>query len=363
MVDLHSEDPHPPWPPAVLSTHLPECEAVSAAFAIVGDMKPLPMLEPASLARSAIDRNDMARGADGDLSELWQRPRVHGILAHRGYLLVASGGLLPVAEQQVPHDSTQIYLGVDDTDTHWIGIDLSDDGRAAVDASLSAQRDRDAVDFLDAPSSGIQAAEPTWLSLREIAEALSDRDVGLACELVAVGNWHRTHTHSPRNGAPTVPMRGGWVRRDPEAGSEHFPRTDPAVIMAVVHTDDDGTERILLGSNAAWPADRYSVLAGFVEPGETLENAVLREVWEEARVPCCNPRYLGSQPWPFPASLMLGFSVEAETLDFQADMVEISMLRWFTREELREQSASGAISTPGSVSIAGQLISAWLHNA
>lgn len=336
---------------------------MSLPFATVERMKPLPMLQPASLARSAVDRNDVARGSDGDLSELWQRSRVHGILAHRGYLLVASGGLVPVTEADVPEDSTQIYLGVDDTETHWIGIDLTDEGRAAIDSSLAAQRDRDAVDFLDAPASGIEAAEPTWLPLREIAEALSERDAGLACELVAVGNWHRTHTHSPRNGAPTVPMRGGWVRKDPEAGSEHFPRTDPAVIMAVVHTDDDGTERLLLGSNAAWPEDRFSVLAGFVEPGETLENAVLREVWEEARVPCRNPRYLGSQPWPFPASLMLGFSVEAQTLDFQADLVEISGLRWFTREELREQVDTGAVSVPGSVSIAGQLISAWMHNA
>lgn len=333
---------------------------MSVRFAIVDTMRPLPLLEPASLARSSVRRNHLSRGTDGDLSAVWARPGTRGVLAHRGYLLIASGHLVTVTADQVPEGGTQIYLGIDPDGADRIGVDLDDAGRSAVDARLAAERDRDAEDLLDGPTTGIHVTEPTWLDLRHVATELDDLDIGLACSLVAVGNWHRTHTHSPRNGSPTRPAVGGWVRRDPETGSEHFPRTDPAVIMAVVHTDGDGTERLLLGNNAQWPADRYSLLAGFVEPGETLEAAVIREVWEEAGVDCVRPVYVGSQPWPFPSSLMLGFTAEAVSRDTRADGDEITRVRWFTREELTAETAAGTVWVPGDVSIAGQILSAWL---
>ncbi len=333
---------------------------MSGAFAIVERMRPLPLLEPASLARSDVRRNHLSRGTDGDLSEVWARTGTRGVLAHRGYVLIASGRLFTVDAADAPATGTQVYLGTDAEGTEYIGIDLDDAGRSEVDSRLAADRDRDAEDLLDGPATGIHVSDPTWLDLRHVATELGDLDIGLACALVAVGNWHRTHTHSPRNGSPTVPMHGGWVRQDPDTGSEHFPRTDPAVIMAVVHTDDSGTERLLLGNNAQWPADRYSLLAGFVEPGETLEAAVIREVWEEAGVDCVRPAYVGSQPWPFPSSLMLGFTAEATSMDTRADGDEITRVRWFTREELAAEVAAKTVWVPGEVSIAGQILSAWL---
>ncbi|WP_236864186.1 NAD(+) diphosphatase [Brevibacterium daeguense] len=322
-------------------------------------MIPLPLLPPASLSRSAVRRNHLSRGTDGDLSDVWARSGTVGVLSHRGYLLVAAGRLFTVSPADVPPGGTQIYLGIDPEGRDYIGIDLDDEGRTAVDQRLARDRDRDAEDFLDSPS-GIHVTEPTWLGLRQIATELNDVDAGLACALVAVGNWHRTHTHSPRNGSPTEVVNGGWVRRDPGTGSEHFPRTDPAVIMAVVHTSPDGTERILLGNNAQWPEGRYSLLAGFVEPGETLEAAVIREVWEEAGVLCESPAYMGSQPWPFPSSLMLGFTAEATSLDLRPDGAELFAARWFTRQELLAEIEAGSVAVPGEVSIAGQILSSWL---
>lgn len=324
-------------------------------------MEPLPPITPVSLARQGIDRDHLGRGSDGDLGEVWAAGAL-AVFEHRGSLLVARGGLLRADHALVPADQTEVYLGRDGTQ-RFVGIGLDDAGRSTLDTTLAASRARDATDLLTAPGSGIDSAEPVWLPLRELAEALDDVDVSLACELVAVSNWHRAHPFSPLTGTPTEPVAGGWVRRDPETGSEHFPRTDPAVIVVIVHTDEDGVERVLLGNNAAWPADRFSLLAGFVEPGETLENAVIREIWEEAHLPVTNPRYLGSQPWPFPCSLMLGFSAEATTMDFAADETEIASLRWFTREELAADIAAGRVSAPGTVSIAGQLLHAWLENA
>jgi NAD+ diphosphatase len=130
--------------------------------------------------------------------------------------------------------------------------------------------------------------------------------------------------------------------------------------MAVVHTDPQGEEHLLLGSNAMWPEDRYSLLAGFVEPGETLESAVIREVHEEAGIVVRAPRYLGSQPWPFPASLMLGFTAEADSMETSADDDEITALRWFTRQELRDAIAARQVAVPTTVSIAGQILHGWL---
>ncbi|NJC57760.1 NAD(+) diphosphatase [Brevibacterium marinum] len=324
-------------------------------------MKPLPPVKPISLARHGIDRDHLCRVRDGDLSALWTagaRP----VFEHRGSLLVAAGGLLFGDRDMVPAKQTEVYLGRDPDGTQYIGVSLDDSGRSELDTGLATARARDATDLLTAPGDGIDSAEPVWLPLRQLAESLDDVQVSLACEVVGLGNWHRAHRFSPRTGGPTHPTLGGWVRTDPETGSEHFPRTDPAVIVLIINTDDEGIERVLLGNNAAWEADRFSLLAGFVEPGETLEHAVIREVFEEAHVDVVNPQYLGSQPWPFPCSLMLGFCAEAPSLGFAADEAEIASLKWFTREELRAAIEGGSVRSPGLVSIAGQLLHSWLDN-
>lgn len=324
-------------------------------------MKPLPPVKPISLARHGIDRDHLSRGQDGDLTQLWAGGATP-VYEHRGSLLVSAGGLFISEPDLVPKEQTEIYLGRDRQGHQYIGVSLNDSGRSELDSRLATSRARDATDLLTAPGEGIDSAEPLWLPLRQLAESLNDVEVSLACEIVGLGNWHRTHQFSPRTGNPTRPSLGGWVRTDPENDSEHFPRTDPAVIVVIVNTDDDGVERVLLGNNAAWEADRYSLLAGFVEPGETLENAVIREIYEEAHVDVVNPQYLGSQPWPFPCSLMLGFSAEAPSREIAADEAEIASLKWFTREELRSAIEHKTVRAPGLVSIAGQLLYGWLDN-
>lgn len=324
-------------------------------------MKPLPPVKPISLARHGIDRDHLSRGQDGDLTQLWAGGAIP-VFEHRGSLLVSAGGLFKSEPDLVPKEQTEIYLGRDREGHQYIGVSLNDSGRSELDSRLATSRARDATDLLTAPGGGIDSAEPLWLPLRQLAESLNDVEVALACEIVGLGNWHRTHQFSPRTGNPTRPSLGGWVRTDPDNDSEHFPRTDPAVIVVIINTDDEGVERVLLGNNAAWEADRYSLLAGFVEPGETLENAVIREIYEEAHVDVMNPQYLGSQPWPFPCSLMLGFSAEAPSREIAADEAEIASLKWFTREELRTAIEHQTVRAPGLVSIAGQLLYSWLDN-
>jgi NAD+ diphosphatase len=196
----------------------------------------------------------------------------------------------------------------------------------------------------------------SWVGLRDVAAALTDRDAGVFVEAQAIANWHATHTHCPRCGTPTTLAQSGWVRVCPADGSEHFPRTDPAIIVAITDRDD----RILLGNNTAWGPGRFSTLAGFVEPGEALESAVVREIHEESQLMVHSPQYLGSQPWPFPQSLMLGFSAITDDPGAAvADGEEIAEVRWFTREELRAHVAAGDITIPGATSISRALIEHW----
>lgn len=202
-------------------------------------------------------------------------------------------------------------------------------------------------------------AAESWVELRNAGQSLSDRDAGLFTQALALTNWHRSHGFAPRTGAPTVPAQAGWVRLAHDDDTvQVFPRTDPAVIVLVT----DGADRILLGNNALWESNRYSLLAGYVEPGESLESAVIREVWEESGLAVVNPVYRGSQPWPFPASLMLGFTAEltpgADPEAHAADGDEIRHLRWFTRDEVRNPGDD--VILPGAASIARALLEEWL---
>jgi len=195
-----------------------------------------------------------------------------------------------------------------------------------------------------------------WVSGRTTGHHFDERDAGVLVSALAVSNWHDSHQHSPVSGQRLEVDSAGWVLVDQENGHQVFPRTDAAIIVLVTDQDD----RIVLGSNALWESQRYSLLAGFVEPGESLEAAVAREVFEESGLRVKNPTYMGSQPWPFPASLMVGFHAE---LDHEAsgeltpDGTEIVDLRWFSRDELT--SALGEISLPGKTSIARAMIEHW----
>ncbi|ACZ29822.1 NUDIX hydrolase [Xylanimonas cellulosilytica DSM 15894] len=199
-----------------------------------------------------------------------------------------------------------------------------------------------------------------WRTLRSL-DALDDLEQGLATQAVSLTNWHAVHAFCPRCGAPTHVRKAGWVRWCPVEDRELYPRTDPAVIMAVVDDDD----RLLLGHAAHWPARRFSTLAGFVEPGESLEQAVRREVAEEVGVVVADGPadvvYRGSQAWPFPASLMLGFRARVVGRGAVAapDGVELSDARWFTRAELLAAVEGDEVRLPVRLSIARALIEEW----
>lgn len=196
------------------------------------------------------------------------------------------------------------------------------DGTAYWAATLSA----------DTAGALAQGGDLGWKSLRSLGRRLDDRDAGLATVAVALANWHAGHTHCPRCGTATVIDQLGWRRSCPADGSEHFPRTDPAVIVLV----QDSASNALLGRAARWPGAAFSTLAGFVEPGETAEAAVAREVEEESGIAIDSLTYLGSQPWPFPASLMLGYhaGVTAVRPQPRVDGQEVIEATWVSRDEL-----------------------------
>jgi NAD+ diphosphatase len=206
------------------------------------------------------------------------------------------------------------------------------------------------------------------LSLREAGSVLPEEEGGLAAYLVALLNWHRRHRYCANCGAATEIVEGGYSRRCPRCRATHFPRTDPVVIMVVEHDD-----RLLLGRRRGWPEGRYSVLAGFVAPGETAEAAVIREVREESGLVCTDPRFVTSQPWPFPMSLMLGFEASSPGGEPHSVDGELEDVRWFGGEEVRAaakaaaadsgswtaEARPGELLLPPPVSIAHALIARW----
>ncbi len=302
------------------------------------------------LSRHAVDRDHETRSRPGLFDELWADAGTRVLVLWRGSVLLAPGGAAPahaprilmLEPSRVPESTVRVYLG----------RSLAEDAAEPVGTRLVA-----AV-LADEAAHVLEPDPEAWLSLHALATTLSDRDAGLFTEALGLANWHASHTHCPRCGAATTVESAGWSRLCPVDGGQVFPRTDPAVIVLITDADD----RILLGSNALWENNRYSLLAGFVEPGESLEAAVIREMFEESGLRVTDPVYLGSQPWPFPASIMFGFT--ARLADGQSpsallpDGEEILDLRWFSRDELRASGAS--IILPGRSSIARAIIEVWL---
>ncbi len=301
------------------------------------------MLSPLDLpfARSVHDRAAHRR-AEPALLDLLRADETTRVLQVRGTrVAVAEADGLPrpalVPAGHLRDDGTWLFLG-EHEGAGILALALPDDGTPG------------------APDAGGEAG--AWAGLRELP-ALDGLEQGLVVEAVALAQWHTAHEHCPRCGAPTQVGQAGWTRVCTTEGRELYPRTDPAVIMAVV----DDADRILLAHAAAWPRGRYSTLAGFVEPGEGLENAVRREVAEETGVGIgTEPHdvvYRGSQAWPFPASLMVGFRARAVSTDVRVDDLEISEARWFTRDSLLAALEAEEVRMPGPQSIARALIEEW----
>lgn len=202
-----------------------------------------------------------------------------------------------------------------------------------------------------------------WLPLRGLLPSLAD-DLMVSAPLVfhalGLAEWLFVTRFCPRCGGELEPRSSGHELVCTRCGKPQFPRTDPAVIMIVTHGEPGSDEeRCLLGRQRVWPQGRYSTLAGFCEPGETLEDAVRREVAEETGILVGEVTYFGNQPWPLPASLMIGFVALAETTGIVVDQDELEDARWFTREELRTEAESGRLLLPGGVSISRSLVEHW----
>ena len=294
------------------------------------------------LARSTLDRASQLRTDPVWLEEAWTRSKVLVIADSKA--LVAGDRLVFLNADEAPAGE-RLFMGVDPAGMPYF----------AVVAPLPPGRADDLV-------------RP--YGIREVGHVLSSFEAGLLMTAVALANWHSRHLYSPVTGAPTTVRSGGWVRVD-EAGAEMWPRTDPAVIV-LVHDDIPGEEgACLLGSNAAWSRGRvgslprFSCLAGFVEPGESAEQTLVREVAEEVGISVSNITYVASQPWPYPGSLMLGFHAIGDPDEqLNPDPSEISDARWFTRPEIRAAAAEDpdagfGIANPSS--IAHYLIMKWLH--
>ncbi|WP_402372191.1 NAD(+) diphosphatase [Isoptericola rhizosphaerae] len=298
-------------------------------------------------SRTAHDRAAHRRAEPGLVERLRADPTTGVLVVHRGRLAavgrdIPRAALLPAPGQP---DGLWLFLGESDGAAH-LALVLPEDG--------------------DPPPPRGAAG---WSGLREIAQAQVDALAagepgaglvhGLSVEAVALAGWHATHRRCGRCGGPTAVVQAGWARHCPVEARDTYPRTDPAVIMAVVDDDD----RLLLGHAATWPAGRFSTLAGFVEAGEAMEDTVRREVAEETGVVVGTSLedvvYRGSQAWPFPASLMLGFRARAVATAVRTDDEEVTDARWFTRPELSAAASVGEVGLPGRHSIARALIEEW----
>ncbi|MEM0988183.1 MAG: NAD(+) diphosphatase [Pseudomonadota bacterium] len=197
-----------------------------------------------------------------------------------------------------------------------------------------------------------------FIDLRSIAGELRAASASIAAVAKGLLNWHETHPFCARCGGRTTPDHGGWRRRCEDCGAVHFPRTDPVVIMLVVHEDS-----VLLGRQAQFPPGIYSLLAGFMEPGETVEDAVRRETKEETAVQVGRVGYLGCQPWPFPSNLMLGCWAEAETTDIRVDPEELEDAQWITRAKMQVilEGKHPRIKAPRKDAIARAILTDWVQ--
>jgi NAD+ diphosphatase len=287
---------------------------------------PPPYSVDIALSARSHERIGGRRTDEAWLADRWDDPATR--------VLVLAGGRFPV--------------GPDGRSVQWLAPADAPEGERLL------LGERDGVVHFAVLAKGVRAPDD-WGTLRTLGPALSAQDAGLVVQAQALAEWHRANRFCPRCGGGLVVSGGGYVLECESCERHHFPRTDPAVIMLVVDDED----RALLGRQPSWPAGRFSTLAGFVDPGESLEQAVAREVMEEAGVEVTDVTYFGNQPWPFPSSLMVGFFARALAPEIDVDGDEIEEARWFTREEVLAGAEAGTLVLPGGISISRSLVEAW----
>lgn len=288
-----------------------------------------------ALSRQAHDRHGEQRKDEDWLDAQWADPRTRVLVVVGSRLRPVDGRIEWVAPDEAP-EGLRVLLGERDGVQHFAVV----------------------IDPEQAPG-----PREDWVPLRDALNAVAADDMSsgpFVLHAIGLAEWLLSTRRCPRCGGPLEPRQAGHVLHCLDCGRDQFPRSDPAVIM-IVTDGEPGTpdEKALLGRNAAWPEGRFSTLAGFVEPGETMEDAVRREVAEETGIQVGDVQYFGSQPWPLPASLMIGFTGRAVSTEIDVDGSEIEDARWFTREEMLRGAEDGSVVLPRGVSISRSLIETW----
>lgn len=287
------------------------------------------------MSAGAHDRLGVHRKDQEWLDARWAEPSSR-VLVVSGTRVRPVDGSLPFVPAADAPDGTRILLGERDGATYWAVITGPEVAKSQ---------------------------EGEWYPLRGLLPALSGDqvvDAPLVFHALGLAEWHWATRFCPRCGGTLVPASAGHELHCTSCGKPQFPRTDPAVIMLITDGEPGSPEeRCLLGRSPVWPEGRFSTLAGFCEPGETLEDAVRREVAEESGVVVGDVAYFGNQPWPLPQSLMLGFTGRAVSTGIRLADDELEDARWWTRDEMRDQATDGSLVLPGGVSISRSLIEHW----
>ncbi len=289
------------------------------------------------LAADPHDRVGERRADEAWLAEAWASPETRVLVVAGSRVRPVDGTVPWVSAADVPGEGTRVLLGEREGRVWFAHV---------VDEAYAAGEGADG-----------------WVGIRDLLPHLAGAGVEQApmvFHAIGLAEWLRATRFCPRCGGHLEPRLAGHELECVECHRRQFPRTDPAVIMAITAGEPGASDEVLLlGRQDVWPAGRYSTLAGFLEPGETLEDAVRREVAEETGVVVGEVTYFGNQPWPLPSSLMLGFRGRARSRDISIDGVEIQDARWFTREAMREETAAGTLVLPGGVSISRSLVEDW----
>lgn len=315
------------------------------------------LAETVTFGGSALDRAAQLRKDPAQQEMLLADPRAGVLPIWRGKPLISEGdtphgGWLPPSHPSLAAAAeAPMFLGLDEGAPRYV-VDISAWNPPQIPDEIGAF-----ADLTEQRHPLIEAAH--FAELRNVMTTLSPREAELLATAKALIGWHQSHRFCASCGQGSTPVMAGWQRDCKSCGAHHFPRTDPVVIMLITRGNS-----VLLGRNAAWPPGMFSLLAGFVEPGETIEAAVRREVFEETGVQVGEVSYLASQPWPFPASLMLGCRGTALSEEITVDPEEIESARWMRREEVAEalRGAHPEMRPPRPGAIAGFLLRNWVED-